>query len=112
MLAEERILFGGSAEMSQTGSFGWSVQAVKFMVRGNLRIFEYDRATKPTVELMVERTHREDVAQVKTDIERASQDGKDFVHEHRLAMRMAQSNISTLWLRVNDDPGTLSLLEQ
>src|SRR5260370_35153385 len=49
-------------------------------------IFEYDQATKPTVELVLERVHPEDAALVKQTIERASQDGKDFDLQHRLLM--------------------------
>src|SRR6266436_5267100 len=95
-------------KLSQTGSFGWSVQSGEIhWSEETFRIFEYDLATKPTVELMVERTHREDVAQVKQTIERASQDGKDFVHEHRLAM--PDGSIKYLHVvahAINDDPGT------
>jgi PAS domain S-box-containing protein len=38
------------------------------------------------VELILQRVHPEDAVLVKQTIERASQDGKDFEHEHRLVM--------------------------
>jgi PAS domain S-box-containing protein len=50
------------------------------------RIFQYDRTTKPTVELILQRVHPEDAALVKQTIERAAQYGKDFEHEYRLWM--------------------------
>src|SRR4029453_10569147 len=50
------------------------------------RIYEYDRTTKPTVELIRQRVHPEDVALLKERIERASREGQDFEHEYRLLM--------------------------
>jgi PAS domain S-box-containing protein len=73
--------------LSHTGSFGWSVSSGEiFWSEETFRIFEYDRATKPSVELVLKRVHAEDVALVKQTIERASQDAKDFDFEHRLRM--------------------------
>ena len=63
---------------SHTGSFGWNVASGKILWSDEtLRIFQYDRATKPTVELVLQRVHPDDAALVKQTIERASQDGKD-----------------------------------
>jgi len=44
-----------------------------------------ERRTRPW-NLIVQRTHPEDRAAVKKTIDRASGDGKDFDHEHRLLM--------------------------
>src|SRR5712664_3350941 len=73
--------------LSHTGSFGWRVSTGEILWSDEtFRIFQYDRTTKPTVELVLQRTHPEDAALVKQTIERASQDGKDFDHEYRLVM--------------------------
>jgi PAS domain S-box-containing protein len=73
--------------ISRTGSFGWNVSSGEIVwSEESFRILEYDRTTKPTVELVVQRVHPEDAALVKQTIERASQDGKDFNFEHRLLM--------------------------
>jgi formate hydrogenlyase transcriptional activator len=73
--------------LSQTGSFGWRPSTGEILwSQETFRIFEYDRTTKPTVELVLLRVHPEDTALVKETIERASQDGKDFDVEHRLLM--------------------------
>ena len=73
--------------LSLTGSFGWNVSSGEiFWSEETFRIFEYDRATRPTLELVVQRAHPADAAQVKQTIERASEDGKDFAHEYRLVM--------------------------
>jgi len=73
--------------LSHTGSFGWRVSSGEISwSEETFRIFQYDRTTKPTVELILQRVHPEDAALVKQTIERASQDGKNFEHEYRLLM--------------------------
>jgi PAS domain S-box-containing protein len=73
--------------LSQTGSFGWRLSTGEILwSEETFRIFQYDRTTKPSVELVLQRFHPEDAAFVKQTIERASQDGKDFDFEHRLLM--------------------------
>ena len=73
--------------LSHTGSFGWVVSTKEiFWSDETFRIFEYDAAVKPTVELVLERVHPEDEAFVRQVIDRAAQDGKDFDIEYRLLM--------------------------
>ncbi|OLB28388.1 MAG: hypothetical protein DMG41_35080 [Acidobacteria bacterium] len=73
--------------VSRTGSFGWSVSTGEISWSEEAsRIFQYDRTTKPTVELILKRVHPEDAVHVKQTIESASVNGKDFEHECRLVM--------------------------
>ncbi|HEY1468320.1 MAG TPA: PAS domain S-box protein [Candidatus Acidoferrum sp.] len=73
--------------LSHTGTFGWSIPSGElFWSEETFQIFQYDRTTKPTVELVLQRVYPEDAVVVKQTIERASQDGKDFQHEYRLLM--------------------------
>src|SRR5438477_11744578 len=73
--------------LSHTGSFGWRVSTGEIIwSEETFRIFQYDRTTKPTVELLLQRVHPEDASLVKQTIERALQDGKNFEHEYRLLM--------------------------
>ena len=73
--------------LSRTGSFGWNVSSGDlFWSEENFRIFGYDRATKPTVQLVLQRVHPDDIALVQQLIERASHDGTDWDLEHRLLM--------------------------
>jgi PAS domain S-box-containing protein len=73
--------------LSGTGSFGWNVANGEiFWSDQTFRIFGCDRTTNPTVEFIVQRAHPEDRAAVQQTIDRASRDGKDFDHEHRLLM--------------------------
>ncbi len=73
--------------VSHTGSFGWNVQTGEIRwSEETFRIFQCDPSMKPNVELVLRRTHPEDVAVVKQEIERASLDRKDIGFEHRLLM--------------------------
>ncbi len=73
--------------LMHTGSFGWKVSTGELLwSEESFRIFQYDRSTTPTVELISQRVHPEDAALVKETIERATKDGRDFDFEHRLLM--------------------------
>ena len=73
--------------LSKIGSFGWNVSTGEVLwSEESFRIFEYDRTTKPSMELIFQRVHPEDVVYVKQTIESASADGKDFEQEYRLLM--------------------------
>jgi signal transduction histidine kinase len=74
-------------KLSHTGSFSWNVSTGEIRwSEETFRIFQYDRTTKPTVELILERVHPEDAARVKQAIENASVNGNDFELEYRLLM--------------------------
>ncbi|HTC62563.1 MAG TPA: PAS domain-containing protein [Candidatus Saccharimonadales bacterium] len=86
-LRRSQAYLAEAQRLSDTGSFGWKVATGEIIWSDeSFRIFEYDRLTKPTVELILHRVHPDDTSQVKQTIERASQDGKDFYHEYRLVM--------------------------
>jgi PAS domain S-box-containing protein len=89
--------------LSLTGSFGWNVSSGEiYWSQETFRIFEYDSATKPTVELVLQRTHPEDRALVRQVIDRASQERKDFDFERRLLM----PDRSVKYVRVVGHPST------
>jgi len=73
--------------MSHTGSFRWRISTGGIIWSAETyRIFQYARATKPTVEFVLRRVHSEDAELVKQTLDGASQDRKDFDLEHRLLM--------------------------
>jgi PAS domain S-box-containing protein len=73
--------------LSCTGSFGWNVSSGEISWSDEtFRIFQYDLATKPTLELIVQRVHPDDRPAVQRTIDDASRDGRDFDHEYRLVM--------------------------
>jgi PAS domain S-box-containing protein len=87
-LNQSEAYLSEAQRLSHTGSFGWRISSGEITwSEETFRIFQYDRTTKPTVELILQRVHPDDAALVKQTIERASQDGKDFDFEHRLLMR-------------------------
>ncbi len=86
-LQQSEAYLSEAQRLSHTGSFGWRVSTGEVIwSEESFRIFQYDRTTKPTVELILQRVHPEDATQVKQTIERAARDGKDFDHEYRLVM--------------------------
>src|SRR5229473_2420869 len=86
-LLQSEMYLTEAQRLSGTGSFGWNVANGEIIWSDQtFRIFGCDRTTKPTVEFIVQRTHPEDRAAVQQTIDRASREGKDFDHEHRLLM--------------------------
>jgi len=86
-LQQSEAYLSEAQRLSHTGSFGWRVSTGDIIwSEESFRIFQYDRTTKPTVELILQRFHPEDAALVQQTIERAAQKGKDFDLEHRLLM--------------------------
>jgi PAS domain S-box-containing protein len=73
--------------LSQTGSFGWRPDTGTIVWSDETyRIFEYDRAEHPTLDLLSQRIHPQDRALAQQVIERASKTGTDFEHEYRLLL--------------------------
>jgi PAS domain S-box-containing protein len=73
--------------LSHTGSFGWRLSTGEiFWSEETFRIFQYDRTTEPSVELILQRVHPEDAALARQTVESALRDGKNFEHEYRLVM--------------------------
>jgi PAS domain-containing protein len=72
--------------LSHTGTLGWTVASGElYWSDETYRIFEYDCTEKPTVELVLQRAHPEDVALIKQVID-AAQHESGFGFEHRLLM--------------------------
>jgi PAS domain S-box-containing protein len=88
-------------KLSHTGSFGWDVTGGKiYWSQETFRIFGYEPATEPALELVLQRTHPQDRTMVQKLIERISAERKDFDFEHRLLMPAG----SVKYLRVVGHP--------
>jgi PAS domain S-box-containing protein len=86
LLRSERYLTEAQ-RLTGTGSFAWNVASGDITWSDQtFRIFECDRATKPTMEFIVQRTHPEDRAAFQATIDRVSIDRNDYDHEFRLLM--------------------------
>jgi PAS domain S-box-containing protein len=74
-------------KLSHTGSFGWNVSSGKiFWSEETYKIFGYDRAVKPTLELVFQRTHPDDRDLVQQTLDGATQARANLDFEHRLLM--------------------------
>jgi PAS domain S-box-containing protein len=73
--------------LNQSGSFGWKVSGGEiFWSDQAFRIFGVDLTAKPTLELILQRTHPDDRTAVQAMIDLASKDDDDFDHQYRLLM--------------------------
>jgi PAS domain S-box-containing protein len=76
-------------KLSHTGSFGWNVLSGEiFWSEETYKIFEYDRAAKPTSEseLALQRIHPDDRDVVRQTFDRATGTKANLDFEHRLLM--------------------------
>src|ERR1700682_4977642 len=111
-LRQSEAYLAEAQRLSHAGSFGWKPSTGEILwSEETLRIFQYDRATKPTVELVLQRVHPDDAALVKETVESASQDGKDFEHEYRLVMPdSAVKNVHVVAHAERDESGELEFV--
>jgi predicted ATPase/signal transduction histidine kinase len=73
--------------LSRTGSFGWHFSSGKIVWSQEMfQIFGVDPATRPTLEMIIQRIHPDDVEIVQRAIHRAPRDQADWDFEHRLLM--------------------------
>ncbi len=107
-LVKSEAYLAGGQKLSHCGSFGWKLSTGElFWSEETFRIFEYDLAVKPTVQLALDRIHPEDLAIVHDAQENAAQ-GKDVDVEHRLLMQDGSVKRVHVVGRVLD-PGAASL---
>jgi PAS domain-containing protein len=84
-LRRREIHLSEAQRLSHTGSFSWSAADGEIVwSEETYRIFDCGRSTKPTLELVLQRTHPEDRAGVQQFLERMTNSGKDLDFEHRL----------------------------
>jgi formate hydrogenlyase transcriptional activator len=73
--------------LSHTGSFGWKPDSGEIVWSDETyNIFEFDRATKPTIDLIVQRVHPEDRADFQKVIDGAFGGATHFEHTYRLLL--------------------------
>jgi PAS domain S-box-containing protein len=98
--------------LSHTGSFGWKPSTGEIIWSDeSFRIFQYDRTTKPSIELILRRVHPEDAALFQQTVNRASQDRKDFEHQYRLVMPDASVKFVHVVVRaLSDESGSVEFV--
>jgi signal transduction histidine kinase len=73
--------------LSRTGSFSWIPSSGQmFWSEESFRIFEYSNTASPTIDMILQRIHPDDLARVKSAIDLASTNGKNIDIQHRLSM--------------------------
>jgi PAS domain S-box-containing protein len=99
-------------QLSQTGSFGWNLSSGRiFWSEETFRIFGYDPLTVPTIELVLQRVHPDDLALTREVIDRAARDRQDFDFEHRLLMPDGSvKHLHVVAHPVKDEPGDLQFM--
>jgi PAS domain S-box-containing protein len=111
-LRRSDVYLAEAQKLSLTGSFGWKVSSGElFWSEESFRIFGYDRTTKPSLELVIQRTHPADLARVRQLIDRASRDRKDWQLEHRLLMPDGSvKSVNVVARAVRDESGRVEFL--
>jgi PAS domain S-box-containing protein len=86
-LRQSETYLAEAQRLSGTGSFGWNVSSGEiYWSEETHKIFEYDRAIKPTLELVFRRIHPDDRDLVQQTIDRASEARENLDFGHRLLM--------------------------
>jgi PAS domain S-box-containing protein len=100
-LRQSEAYLAEAQRISHIGSFGWNVASGRiYWSRETYRIFEYDPASEPNLELVLARIHPEDSAMVQQLVDRVSKEQADFDFEHRLLL----PNGSVKYVRVAARP--------
>jgi PAS domain S-box-containing protein len=98
--------------LSHTGSFGWNVSSGDILwSEESYRIFEYDPATRVTIEMALNRVYPDDVALVRQVISRAATHKEGFDFEHRLLMPDGSvKHLNVVAHPLIDEPGELQFV--
>jgi signal transduction histidine kinase len=84
-LRRREIHLSEAQRLSHTGSFSWRAADDEIVwSEETYRIFDCGRSTKPTLKLVLQRTHPDDRAGVQQLLEHTFNGGKDLDFEHRL----------------------------
>ena len=106
-LRRSRAYLADAQRLSRTGFVGMDASTKRiFWSEEAARIYGYPPAMEPTPELILQRSHPDDVGLVTHAIERAAQGGCDFDYEHRLLMPDGSiKHLHDVAHRVSDEAG-------
>ena len=106
-LRRSKAYLADAARLSRTGFVGMETSTRRiFWSEEAARIYGYPPDTQPTPELILQRSHPDDLGLVATALERAAQDGSVFDYEHRLLMPDGSiRHLHDLAHRVSDGAG-------
>ena len=106
-LRRSRAYLADAQKLSRTGTVGMDVKTKRiFWSDEAARIYGYAPGTEPTPDLILQRSHPDDVDLVKDALARAAQDATDFDYEHRLLMPDGSvKHLHDLAHRMTDEAG-------
>jgi hypothetical protein len=91
-LDQAQAYLSEAQKLSQTGSVGWVPSSGElFWSSETYRIFDYDPAIKPTLEMILQRVHPEDRSMVQQLLDRASRTGHEWNLDYRLLPKLTIS---------------------
>jgi PAS domain S-box-containing protein len=109
-LRRSEMYLAEAQRLSHTGSFGWNVSSGEiYWSDETYRIFECEPTIKPTLQMVIDRTHPDDRVRLQQIIERASIERREYLAEHRVVM----ADGSVKYLRAvgncarSEDPGRI-----
>jgi C4-dicarboxylate-specific signal transduction histidine kinase len=86
-LQESETFLSDAQRLSHTGSFAWRVSTGQTeWSRETFRIFQYERTVAPEMNLIIERTHPDDMDLVKYMFQQSARRGENFEIKYRLLM--------------------------
>ena len=111
-LRQSEAYLAEAQRLSHTGSFGWNVSSGEIVwSEESYRIFEYDPATRATIDMVLNRVHPDDVALVRQVIDRATTHKEAFDFEHRLLMPDGSvKHLNVVAHPLIDEPGELQFV--
>src|SRR6476659_5463814 len=106
-LRRSKEYLADAERLSRTGFVGMEASTKRvFWSDEAARIYGYPPGTEPTPELILQRSHPDDVSHVKDALERAAEGGSDFDYEHRLLMPDGSiKHLHDVAHRVRDEAG-------
>jgi PAS domain S-box-containing protein len=108
-LGRHEAYLAEAQRLSHTGSFGWKPDTGETIWSDETyRIFEYDRAVTPTIDLVIQRVHPEDRAGVQSVVERATRGASDLADAYRLLLPDGRvKHVRALAHATRDESGNL-----
>jgi PAS domain S-box-containing protein len=98
--------------LSHTGSFGWNLESGElYWSDETFNILGYKRTVTPSLDLVFDRVHPEDLALVRETLRRASEDRNGFDFEHRLWLpNGAIKHVHVIGRPFKDERGSIELI--
>lgn len=111
-LRQSEMYLAEAQRLSHTGSFGWRIATGELIWSAETyRIFEFDPAIRPTVELALQRTHPDDREFVRQLLDRVAREQTNWDVEHRLLMSDGRvKDIRDVAHAVRDSTGALEFI--